>query len=122
MALERLLDYLSDRADLEIYGWTEQAQTGGIEPEVTRFVFEFFNTRGIPSGKLRLDDRLQTDLHLNEALPQEWGDEFQDDFVDRFGVSRLFTPGPAPNTVRDLLIFVQQELDRWRAENKDDHR
>ena len=66
-------------------------------------------------GKVRPEDRLQADLNLNEALAQQWGDDFQENFMDRLGVSRLFRPGPAPDTVGELLSFVQQELDDWRA-------
>jgi len=66
-------------------------------------------------GKVRLEDRLEADLQLNKALPQEWGDEFQEEFMDRFNVSRLFKPGPPPATVRELSLFVQQELNDWRS-------
>ena len=58
---------------------------------------------------------LEADLQLNKALPQEWGDEFQEEFMDRFGVSKLFRPGPPPATVREFLLFVQQELNDWRS-------
>jgi hypothetical protein len=115
-ALECLVEYVSGRANLEIEDWTEQVRLGRISPEVARFVFEFFDTRGVPIGKVRLDDRLEADLHLTKALPQECGDEFQEEFMDRFGVSRLFRPGPAPDTVGELLSFVQQELDAWPAD------
>ena len=35
--------------------------------------------------------------------------------MDRFGVSSLFRPGPPPETLGELVSFVQQELDDWRA-------
>jgi hypothetical protein len=114
-ALESVLEYLSNRPQWEIEGWAEQAGLDGIEPQVARFVFDFFNNREVPVGRVRLDDRLQADLQLNKALPQEWGDEFQEEFMDRFGVSKLFRPGPPPATVRELLLFVQQELNDWRS-------
>ena len=91
---EALLAYLSNRPQLEIEDWAEQAKLDGIDPEVALFVFDFFDTRGVPMGKVQLDDRLEADLQLNKALPQEWGDEFQEEFMDRFHVFKLFQPGP----------------------------
>jgi hypothetical protein len=101
---------------LEIQEWTEQVGHGKVSSEIAHFAFDFFDANGVPFGKVRWDDRLEADLHLNEALPQEWGDDFQENFMDRFGVSRLFTPGPAPDTVGELLSFVQQELHDWRSD------
>jgi hypothetical protein len=77
-ALESLSEYLSNTPQSEIEDWAEKAKPDGIDPEVARFVFNFFDTRGVPSGKVRLEDRLEADLQLNKALPQEWGDEFQE--------------------------------------------
>ena len=115
-ALERLQVYVASRPDLDIDRWNEYAGTGGINPEVARFIFEFMIVRGIPIGKVRLDDRLQEDLHLNEALDQEWGDDFQEAFMDRFRVLRLSSSGAAPDTLRDLLVLVQKELENSRTQ------
>jgi hypothetical protein len=70
-ARESVLEYLSNRPQLEIEDWAEKAKLDGIDPEVARFVFDFFDTRGVPMGQVRLDDRLEADLQLNKALPQE---------------------------------------------------
>ena len=115
-ALEHTIEFVSARPSLEIDSWIEQDGVAGISPDIARFVFEFFDARGVPMGKVRPEDRLQADLNLNEALAQEWGDEFQEEFMDGFGVSRLFRPGPAPDTVGEVLSFVQQELDDWQAD------
>jgi hypothetical protein len=114
-AQECLLEYVSGRPNLGIENWTEQVRLSGFSAEIARFVFEFFDNRGVPIGKVRLDDRLEADLRSTKALPQKWADEFQKEFMDRFEVPRLFRPGPAPDTVGELLTFVQQELDDWRT-------
>lgn len=108
------MEYVSRRPNLGPQEWIEYVSVSRISPEIARFVFDFFDTRGVPVGKVRVDDGLEADLHLTKSLPLERGDEFQEDFMGRFGVSRLFRPGPAPDTVGDLLTFVQGELDDWR--------
>lgn len=120
-AMEHLLEYVAERQDLQCAGWTELAQMDGISPEVASFVFDFFDTRGVPFGRVRLDDQLEEDLHLTEVLPLEWDFDFQEAFMDHFGVSRLFRPGPGPDTVRAFLRFVQEELDDWRASRQTSH-
>lgn len=117
-ALECLIEYVSDRPTLDIESWSEQAGKSAITPEVAHFVFEFFSSHEVPISQVRLNDRLEADLHLTRVLPQEWGDEFQEAFMDRFGASKLFEPGLAPDTIGDLLSFVQQELDDWRASTR----
>src|SRR5665213_1666922 len=69
-ALESVSKYLSNRPQSEIEDWSEKAKLDGIDPEVARFVFDFFDTRGVPMGKVRLEDRLEADLQLNKALPK----------------------------------------------------
>jgi hypothetical protein len=115
-ALECLIDFVSSRPTLDVENWLEHLTLKRITPDVARFVFDFFDDREIPIGRVRPGDRLEADLHLTEVLAQEWGDEFQEAFMDRFGVSSLFRPGPPPETLGELVSFVQQELDDWRAD------
>ena len=117
-ALGQLCEYVSSRPNLQIEEWTEQVGQGRISHEVASFVFDFFDAREVPIGQVRWDDRMQANLSLNEGLAQEWGDEFQEEFMNSFEVHKLFTPGPAPATIGELLSFVQQELDDWRADAK----
>jgi hypothetical protein len=117
-AVESLLAYVSDRPLLEFNAWTEQARLKAIDSEAASFVYDYFDARGIPMGQIRPDDRLEADLHLTRVLPQEWGDEFQEAFLDHFCVTKLFSRGPGPETILELLGFVQQELENWRAETE----
>lgn len=111
-ALDAQARFLSNREELPSEKWvTEALGSVNVRREIATFAYEFFSSLQIPIGKIRCSDRVKGDLHLKEALQDDWDLELDDDFKERFKRER-FERGlgrwPQIVTMGDLLLFLDR--------------
>lgn len=114
-ALDALAEFLSNREELSSEDWvSEVLGSASVSREIAVFAHDFFGSFHIPIGKIRSGDRVRDDLHLNEALQDDWDEELVDEFKRRFGKNLAFTRWPSIVTVGDLLLFLQGKIAEQR--------
>lgn len=110
-ALDALAEYLASREELSAEDWaSEVRRSATLSREIALFAYNFLASFHIPVGRIRSEDRVKEDLHLNEALQDDWDEELVDEFKRCFGKNLAFTKWPRIITVGDLLLFLDRKI------------
>ncbi len=101
---------LKERRTLSRYDWCHNLWPETYTTKVLEFLYDRLpEYSGLPAGKLRPDDDLETDLSWTQICGFDWDVALCEDFQQTFGedISDSLL-GASPTTLEDLAICLHQ--------------